>query len=94
MRSRASFAPDPSGLAVHDQTTKGMRLMSQTSTYTVAGMTCGHCVSSVTEEIQEIPGVESVEVVLETGAVTVTSAEPIDDAAVKAAVEEAGYQVT
>ena len=68
--------------------------MSQTSTYTVTGMTCGHCVSSVTEEIQEIPGVESVEVVLETGAVTVTSAEPIHDAAVTAAVEEAGYQVT
>ena len=67
--------------------------MSQTSTYTVTGMTCGHCVASVTEEVQEIPGVEHVDVVLETGAVTVTSAEPVDDAAVKAAVEEAGYQL-
>ncbi|QIK74773.1 heavy-metal-associated domain-containing protein [Nocardioides piscis] len=67
--------------------------MSQTATYTVTGMTCGHCVSSVTEEVQEIPGVESVEVDLPTGAVTVTSAEPLDDAAVKAAVEEAGYQL-
>ena len=66
--------------------------MSQTSTYTVTGMTCGHCVASVTEEVQEIAGVENVEVVLETGAVTVTSAEPIDEAAVRAAVEEAGYQ--
>jgi copper ion binding protein len=67
--------------------------MSQTQTYTVTGMTCGHCVASVTEEVQEIPGVQDVEVTLETGAVTVTTAEPIDDAAVKAAVEEAGYQL-
>jgi copper ion binding protein len=67
--------------------------MSQTRTFTVAGMTCGHCVASVTEEVQEIPGVQDVDVVLETGAVTVTSAEPLDDAAVKAAVEEAGYQL-
>jgi copper chaperone CopZ len=67
--------------------------MSQTSTYTVTGMTCGHCVSSVTEEVQEISGVENVEVVLETGAVTITSAEPLDRAAVEAAVEEAGYHV-
>ena len=67
--------------------------MSQTSTYTVTGMTCGHCTASVTEEVQEIPGVEDVDVVLETGAVTITSAEPIDETAVKAAVEEAGYQL-
>jgi copper chaperone len=67
--------------------------MSSTSTYTVTGMTCGHCVASVTEEVQEIPGVENVEVVLETGALTVTSAEPVGEAAVKAAVEEAGYQL-
>ena len=67
--------------------------MSQTSTYTVTGMTCGHCVSSVTEEIQEIPGVESVDVVLETGAVTVTSTDPVDQESVRAAVQEAGYQL-
>ena len=65
--------------------------MSTTQTYTVTGMTCGHCVASVTEEVQEIAGVENVEVDLPTGAVTVTSAEPLDDAAVQAAVEEAGY---
>ena len=65
--------------------------MSETRTFTVTGMTCGPCVASVTEEVQEIPGVESVDVVLESGAVTVTSAEPLDDAAVQAAVEEAGY---
>ena len=67
--------------------------MSTTQTYTVTGMTCGHCVASVTEEVQEIPGVENVDVVLETGSLTVTSADPVDDAAVKAAVEDAGYQL-
>jgi copper chaperone len=67
--------------------------MSTTQTYTVTGMTCGHCVASVTEEVEEIPGVEKVDVVLETGSLTVTSAEPVDDAAVKAAVEDAGYQL-
>ncbi|WP_299932896.1 heavy-metal-associated domain-containing protein [uncultured Nocardioides sp.] len=55
-------------------------------------MTCGHCVSSVTDEVQEIPGVVSVDVVLETGAVSISSAGPLDDAAVRSAVEEAGYQ--
>ena len=66
--------------------------MSQ-STYTVTGMTCGHCVSSVTEEISEIAGVSDVAVDLATGAVTVTSAEPLSDSAVRGAVEEAGYQL-
>ncbi len=67
--------------------------MSDTANYTVTGMTCAHCVSSVTEEIQEIPGVENVDVVLETGTLTVTSSQSLDDAAVRAAVEEAGYQL-
>ena len=62
-----------------------------TETYTVTGMTCGHCAASVTEEISEIAGVEAVDVVVETGAVTVTSTAPLDHAAVQAAVEEAGY---
>ena len=64
-----------------------------TETYTVTGMTCGHCAASVTEEISELAGVDSVDVALETGAVTITSAEPVDRAAVQAAVEEAGYQL-
>ena len=64
-----------------------------TQTFTVTGMTCGHCVASVTEEVSEVPGVEQVDVVLETGALTVTSTEPVDAAAVEAAVVEAGYQV-
>jgi copper chaperone CopZ len=67
--------------------------MSSTYSGTVVGMTCGHCVASVTEEVQEIPGVEQVDVVLETGSLTVTSAEPLDAAIVRTAVEEAGYQL-
>jgi copper chaperone len=63
------------------------------ATYTVTGMTCGHCVASVTEEISEIDGVTDVAVDLPTGAVTVTSSTPVDSAAVRAAVEEAGYQL-
>jgi copper chaperone len=62
-----------------------------TETYTVTGMTCGHCAASVTEEISELEGVETVDVVVETGAVTVTSTAPLDASAVRAAVEEAGY---
>jgi len=72
---------------------KEVPTMSVEQTYTVTGMTCGHCVASVTEEVQEVPGVEDVDIVLETGKVTVTSAEPLDEAAVRAAVEEAGYQL-
>lgn len=64
-----------------------------TSTYTVVGMTCAHCVTSVSEEIGEISGVRDVAVDLPTGAVTVTSDNLVDDADVRAAVEEAGYQL-
>ncbi|MGH3587046.1 MAG: heavy-metal-associated domain-containing protein [Pseudonocardia sp.] len=66
--------------------------MSET-TYTVTGMTCGHCVASVTEEISEIDGVTDVAVDLPTGAVTVTSQNPLEAADVRSAVEEAGYQL-
>ena len=67
--------------------------MSETRSYTVQGMTCSHCVASVTEEVQEVPGVENVDVALETGALSVTGSQDLDDAAVRAAVEEAGYQL-
>jgi copper chaperone len=62
-----------------------------TATYTVTGMTCGHCVSAVTEEVGQVPGVTGVEVDLESGMLTVTSDAPVADAAVAAAVDEAGY---
>ena len=59
----------------------------------ITGMTCGHCVASVTEELKEVAGVLDVAVELESGAVSVTSESPLDTAAVKAAVEEAGYEL-
>ncbi|TYK50499.1 heavy-metal-associated domain-containing protein [Actinomadura decatromicini] len=65
-----------------------------TATYTVTGMTCGHCVSSVTEEVEQIAGVTGVDVDLPTGRVTVTSDAPIADGLIKDAVEEAGYKLT
>ncbi|NYD40429.1 heavy-metal-associated domain-containing protein [Nocardioides panaciterrulae] len=65
--------------------------MSNLSTWTVSGMTCGHCVASVSEEIAEIDGVEDVAVELDSGTVTVTSAGPLERADVDAAVTEAGY---
>jgi copper chaperone len=64
-----------------------------TSTYAVTGMTCGHCVASVTEEFNQIDGVTEVAVDLPTGAVTVTSDRLVDPAEVRAAVEDAGYQL-
>lgn len=63
------------------------------ATYTVTGMTCEHCVRSVTEEVGEIDGVTGVRVDLPTGAVTVTSDQEIGVDQVRAAVEEAGYQL-
>jgi copper chaperone CopZ len=70
--------------------------MSTTTTYPVTGMTCGHCVSSVTEELSALPGVTAVTVDLVTGgssAVHVTSDVGLDRAAVAAAVDAAGYQL-
>lgn len=65
-----------------------------TTTYTVEGMTCSHCVAAVREEVGRIEGVTGVDVDLASGAVTVCSEGSVDPARVAAAVEEAGYQVT
>jgi copper chaperone CopZ len=54
-------------------------------------MTCGHCVDAVRSELGEVPGVSAVRVDLTSGAVTVRSDRPLDEAAVRAAVDEAGY---
>jgi copper chaperone CopZ len=62
-------------------------------TYAIAGMTCEHCVRSVTEEVSGVAGVEVVDVDLASGRLTVRGA-GVDDAAVAAAVAEAGYEVT
>ena len=67
--------------------------MSTTSTYTVTGMTCGHCVQAVTNEVSKLDGVTGVHVDLASGAVTVESEETVDEAAVAAAVDEAGYEL-
>lgn len=70
--------------------------MSHTAEYPVTGMTCQHCVHSVSSELGALPGVESVSVALDpqgTSTVTVVSAEPLDQATVRAAVDEAGYEL-
>jgi len=62
-----------------------------TATYTVTGMTCAHCVASVTEEVTALQGVSDVQVDLGTGALTVSGDAAQDAEAVRGAVEEAGY---
>ncbi|OLF11681.1 cation-transporting ATPase [Actinophytocola xinjiangensis] len=64
------------------------------TTYTVTGMTCDHCVRSVTEEVTAIDGVTDVTVDLPSGQVTVTSQTTLGADDVRAAVEEAGYQLS
>ncbi|MFJ2595188.1 heavy-metal-associated domain-containing protein [Streptomyces erythrochromogenes] len=60
--------------------------------YRVIGMTCGHCVGHVTEEVKQVPGVSDVIVDLSAHAVTVSGA-PLDDRLIRAAIVEAGYEV-
>jgi copper chaperone len=71
-------------------------LMSTTTTYGVDGMTCGHCMSAVIEELTKLPGVREVAVDLAAGAtspVRVVSDVELDDSEVRDAVEEAGYEL-
>ncbi len=68
--------------------------MSTTRTVTVTGMTCDHCVAAVRSEIGGIEGVEQVDVDLESGRVTITSASEVGDEALAEAVGEAGYEIT
>ena len=68
--------------------------IDRTIELSVDGMTCGHCVMSVSEELSEIPGVKNVDVILNSGAtskVTVLTDTPLDDAALGEAVSEAGF---
>jgi copper chaperone len=67
--------------------------MSETATYRVSGMTCGHCVQAVTNELNELDGVTGVDVDLGSGEVTVTSDQPLPRDRVEAAVDEAGYEL-
>ncbi len=66
--------------------------MTESKVFTVTGMTCGHCVSAVTEEVGKVNGVTGVDVQLDDGRVAVTG-DGVDDAEVRAAVDEAGYAV-
>ncbi|WP_128646752.1 heavy-metal-associated domain-containing protein [Rhodococcus sp. BS-15] len=63
------------------------------TTYSVEGMTCGHCAASVREEVSEISGVTGVDVDVNSGAVVVSSDSTLDTATVDAAVAEAGYRL-
>lgn len=74
-------------------TTAGVQGIGVTTVYKVSGMTCGHCESSVSQEISALGGVTAVQAVAKTSEVTVTSAAPLDEEAVRAAVDEAGYQL-
>ena len=65
--------------------------MSVTAVHTVTGMTCGHCVQAVTDEISSLAGVQNVNVDLENGLVTVVSSGPLTDEAIAAAVDDAGH---
>ncbi|GAP78223.1 MULTISPECIES: heavy-metal-associated domain-containing protein [Brachybacterium] len=65
--------------------------MTTTNEFQVTGMTCGHCEMSVREEVGELFGVTDIQVSAQTGRLVVTSEEPLDDAQVLTALEEAGY---
>lgn len=64
-----------------------------TATYRVQGMACDHCVRAVTGEVSKLAGVDRVVVDLASGTVTVLSDAPLDEGAVRAAVDEAGYEL-
>lgn len=64
-----------------------------TTTFKVTGMTCGHCEGAVREEVSALEGVRAVEASSATGLVTVTSATEPDEESVRAAVDEAGYEL-
>jgi copper chaperone len=65
----------------------------KTAIYRVTGMTCDHCVRAVTEEVSKLAGVTDVAVDLSSGTLTVSSDTPLDAAILRAAVDEAGFQL-
>lgn len=91
----ACCSSDTSAQAAGAQSSPSSRDDLTTTAYGVAGMTCGHCVGAVTTELEAVQGVQSVAVDLVAGGqsvVTVTSAGPLEETAVSAAVDEAGYE--
>ncbi|MFI9332755.1 heavy-metal-associated domain-containing protein [Kitasatospora sp. NPDC052868] len=67
--------------------------MSSTITYTVTGMSCGHCENSVSKELSSLTGVTEVAADAKAGTVRVSSAAPLDDELIRAAVDEAGFEL-
>lgn len=65
-----------------------------TTMYEVAGMRCGHCEGVVSAQVAQLSGITNVEISAATGQLTVTTQDPVDDAAVLAAIRTAGYQAT
>ncbi|GAA1958009.1 heavy-metal-associated domain-containing protein [Kitasatospora viridis] len=67
--------------------------MASTTTYTVTGMSCGHCEKSVSSELSSLAGVLDVAADAKAGTVTVSSEQPLEESAVRAAIDEAGYEL-
>ncbi|MFD4660097.1 heavy-metal-associated domain-containing protein [Kitasatospora sp. NPDC058444] len=67
--------------------------MSSTITYTVSGMSCGHCEKAISEEVSALTGVTGVSADSAAGTVTISSAAPLDDEQLRAAIDEAGYEL-
>jgi copper chaperone CopZ len=74
-------------------TTVDVHGIGVTTVYKVSGMTCGHCEGAVSQEISALDGVTAVTAVAKTGEVTVTSTAQLDEEAIRAAVDEAGYEL-
>ncbi|WP_030802239.1 heavy-metal-associated domain-containing protein [Streptomyces sp. NRRL S-337] len=92
--SGSCCTPDGSCGTAAGGTTQGDTAQGDTTTvYKVTGMTCSHCEGAISQEVSAIAGVRDVKAVAATGLVTVTSTGPLDDEAVRAAVDEAGYEL-
>ncbi|MDX2694053.1 heavy-metal-associated domain-containing protein [Streptomyces ipomoeae] len=81
------------GTCSTNETTESAQATGTTTVYSVTGMTCGHCEQSVGSAISSLDGVTDVKVDVTAGLVTVTSVAEPDDARVRAAVDEAGYEL-
>ncbi|MFF4323509.1 heavy-metal-associated domain-containing protein [Streptomyces sp. NPDC001568] len=88
-------SPDGSCGTNAGATTTATALADRTATvYRVSGMTCGHCRTAITTSVGALDGVLSVDVDVDGGLVTVTTAGDPDDTAVAAAIDDAGYELT
>ncbi|WP_420000079.1 heavy-metal-associated domain-containing protein [Streptomyces boninensis] len=91
--SQSCCTPDGSCGGGGTATTVAAPATQTTTVFTVSGMTCGHCEASVAEEISALPGVTAVKADAASGKVSVDAAESLDEEAVRAAVDEAGYEL-